>query len=316
MQLAWSVRHFERRERALALAWKILAVGFAAVLIGAGVLKYWALRRTAVGWTNPSQVLAIGECILGVAWLLAPSRAVLWLVTTAVFATFIVVNCFSIAHGESSCGCFGHVAIPPSATLTFDMLAVVFACVLGVRKYSEIPRIGTKLLLALSVGIVAGALLALNAPLATNWPTLVARSAPTDWIGRRLPIQRDLVPEVGDAVLTRAALLLYKPGCGVCEAARLRLIELEGEVNEQPNPPRILYVQVSSASVSEAAPQVDNFRLDGPLDSEIVTPTLVLVRGGLVQAVVDPREVSAEQLYDCAVQSVVPKRNIAGTGAR
>ena len=159
-----------------------------------------------------------------------------WMVLVC-FALFSGVSLFKALSGETSCGCFGKVAVNPWYTLLLDiggLLSLVWwhstkaeaRCRLGSRAFTV--RLISMSVAWLLVGLPGGFAMATYVPARLSGDgEFVGESEivvlePETWIGHRFPLLEriEITGAVGDGLWI---VLLYKSGCSVCCDAALRL---------------------------------------------------------------------------------------------
>ena len=126
------------RRRAL----RPLLAGVGLLLLAAAALKLsagdaGALGQNSVLFSPAVQMLSVvAEVILGV-WLLS-GRAMsgAWAATGAFFALMSSVSLWLAVQGQSSCGCFGRVAVHPWATFGLDVGIVALLAVIRPKSLS------------------------------------------------------------------------------------------------------------------------------------------------------------------------------------
>jgi hypothetical protein len=111
------------------------------------------------------------------------------------FVGFCAVSGFKALAGESSCGCFGSLRVPPAAMLGIDLLALGALVVLPTHAppnsqhsptvRSSIFRVAATLLLG--IGISQGTLASVR-----QWPTLANVKATETRVGDRLPFETSI----------------------------------------------------------------------------------------------------------------------------
>jgi len=108
--------------------YEAMAVGSISLLIGLILTGTAALKLSAIieGGEQFSQLwlevlVVLYEFALGLGLLFASRRAGLWLVTLVTLLAFAGFNLNSLRIGQTSCGCFGAVAVSPWKALVLDV---------------------------------------------------------------------------------------------------------------------------------------------------------------------------------------------------
>jgi hypothetical protein len=212
--------------RRISCVW--MSVGAGVVLWTAAVLKM--LAGPSDVWGPPVHVLICHVEVAVGGWLISGYKP---RVATAVagcgFAVFAVVNLFRVIYGETSCGCFGRLEVPPLYTFALDvLLALGLAWVAGSGQMASLTSSKVRRSCA-----VMGAL----ALLLLFWPRLLATPAesakladlgavsgklvilePDQWVGKPMTLAafiQDGTPLLqGDWLV-----LLHRHDCSTCQRA-------------------------------------------------------------------------------------------------
>ncbi len=207
------------------------------ILLAAAVLKGHQLAREPVLGTGllDSRFFLIGvvefEFLFGL-WLLAGMYPKLtWLAAISCFACFASVSLAKALSGESSCGCFGRVAVDPWYTLGLDTVAVIALLrwePVGTEPRSltsfrsALLRVGCVAAVWLIVGIPAGMVMgSQNATTFSEAGEILGEGdfvvlEPETWVGKRFPLLPYI--DIGDRLAEGGWLVvLHRHRCPRCE---------------------------------------------------------------------------------------------------
>lgn len=171
------------------------------------------------------------------------------------FGFFLCFAVASVLAGESSCGCFGSLAVSPWYTATFDLLAVAALVAGGPGRLSAPTRRSVRFRFAtfvslLLAGSVAGMWTAVHftpIPLGEEGEIREGASVlsidPVNWTGRRLPLlpHIDIGAQLGRG---RWIILLYRRDCPACWEAVARYVGFAHELASQSSGARVALVEV------------------------------------------------------------------------
>jgi uncharacterized membrane protein YphA (DoxX/SURF4 family) len=112
------------------LRWVVMRFAVALILLVAAILKAHQLATTpSLGenllharWFN---ILVIEfELFFGIWLIFGLLPRLTWFATVGCFSVFALVSLYKAVSGETSCGCFGEVAVNPWFTMLFDLLVI------------------------------------------------------------------------------------------------------------------------------------------------------------------------------------------------
>lgn len=229
-------------------SWSILRIFIGLVILTAAFMKSWQLATTpSLGegllharWFN---VFVVEFEILFGVWLLAGLMPKLtWLASVGCFLIFASVSAYKGISGESSCGCFGAVTVPPVWTLTLDMILIGLLIVFRPRGIVFQWKLLLDELLELKrfkrVGVIAVVWLLLAVPatyammsvekndlveLGTEFIGADGKKTillePDKWIGKKLPLLPYIEPaEIREKLNTgKYCVLLVRQNCEDCK---------------------------------------------------------------------------------------------------
>lgn len=274
----------------------VLRAALASVLVVAAALKAYGLATdgASIGlqrWL----LLAVVEAELVLAALLATGLAARRVHYTALaaFGVFAAVSGYKALRGESSCGCFGPLALNPWVTFALDVSAVgALLCVPPPVETTVSRRAG----LAMGAAILIAAFAA-PVFIVRGGPTRVAGEGelasaggvvilePQSWVGKRFPLGRYI--DIGSELSSgRWTVVLYRHDCPDCLRAlpvyESRARDLAAERSEE----RVALIQVPP--LTEEAPPVTlpTSCALGSLESSkswfVETPAVISLQDGVV----------------------------------
>ena len=290
-------------------AFDVVRLVLAAILLIAAALKAYPLATEPVAnkdifsyrWSLMLQVEF--EIVFGL-WLLSGAyRRLAWALAVACFTFFCGVTLYKALSGEASCGCFGKVQVDPWYTLILDTSAVaallLFRPQAAPRQAAPVDsapqgqqrRLAVALLLAVLVGIPAGIAMASYKP-ATILPDgkffgtgSIVLLEPEKWVGQPLPI-RDFITGVnldqGDWVV-----LLVDHDCPDCRRTMADYRRPAAQTLAADQGLHVAFIEVPPYGLPPETP--GSLIARGTLTNEkewfVTTPVVLLVRGGMVNAV-------------------------------
>lgn len=190
------------------LAQTSLAIAIGLFLVASASLKL-PVRLSDRAAIHPESVILLLEFFLGAGLLFFPRQRQLWAVATLLFAVFAVVSATKWARGESSCGCFGRVDVPPQYTLVVDLwiLSLLIFARLRPRVFSDVGLAKYGFFAATVAPLSLLPLFAANAPVSAVMPS------------KRDPLSDVLKSLDNPAILRgRWLVLFYQRGCESCES--------------------------------------------------------------------------------------------------
>ncbi len=227
-----------------------LRFGVAAILLFAAGLKAYQIATAPLPPTVQNSIftpllellnnrhllmaVVVGEMLFAAILASGVWRQWTWLLSVLGFLAFTIISLMKALSGESSCGCFGAIAINPWITMTFDLVIVALLAVFRERPswdFKLIPADRKKLAVAFAIWLLlAGpalfAMLSLkqtaHASLGTEFtgpdgkPMILLE--PETWIGKELPlISRFIQPNDSDQLKQGEwNLLLIHTDCPKC----------------------------------------------------------------------------------------------------
>lgn len=288
------------------LIYPVVSRLLALVLMTAGLLKGYDLLLGVPEeqgfWDDRALAVSIaGLEIVFSLWLLVGlfPRPTRWL-TVVCFGSFL---CFAVASamaGETSCGCFGSLAVNPWYTAAFDLIAVI-ALVVGGSETLSVPTrhsIGFRFTAFTSlVFVVGGAVLWAAhhfAPVSLDEEGEIAEGAnvlaldPVKWTGRQLPLMRHI--DIGGQLRQgRWIVVLYRRGCPACWDAVARYVGFAHELSSQSSGTRVALVEVPVGGITSPRGTATSACARGTLSPDkhwqIHTPLFFLLKNGMVEVV-------------------------------
>lgn len=286
----------------------------AAVLLVAALAKsIWLDPDERTGLFQIPWLLAavVAVEVLAAGGLLFLSRQRPTLVRRAAISLFALLAAFAlhaVVRGQP-CQCFGTDAIPPAATLVFDLMAVALLAILPLPptagRWSWPTNVALGATVALAIGLAtrsfltAPTTLSASSPLPKNAQAVALQ--PESWIGQRLPIA-DYVELGSDLNEGEWLLVLYRPDCAHClrivpplrdqflaasDAAPRRLALVDLSAGQAAG---ALSDQTTETAPGQATPRVVFGRLQ-PGRRWIATPPIgILLDKGVVTQLLSPAE--------------------------
>jgi hypothetical protein len=273
----------------------VVRIVLGALLIAASVLKSWRPAAELSTWGDPAlahRILSIavaGELTLGLWLLFGFHPRVTWHVAFACFAAFACIAAGKAVAGESSCGCFGRVPVPPQLTFAFDLAAL--GALLRFRPTAAGSAAVWSRPLRAAGFAVSSALLVLTCleALRAATPTAdgepfgtrgsLALLKPSSWVGQCCPLLRyiDIGRELGEG---RWTVVLYHNDCSRCREAIPAYERRARESAGGARPYRIALVEMppyageADAVVGQGSPCALG-RLDDSRDWVVKTPAVI-----------------------------------------
>ncbi|MFO0912478.1 MAG: hypothetical protein U0795_05960 [Pirellulales bacterium] len=250
------------------------------------------------------EVLAAG----GLLFLAGQHPALVRRAAMALFALLAAFALYAVVRGQP-CQCFGTDAVPPAATLVFDLMAVGLLAILPLppqaRRWSWLTNSALAATVALAVGLAARSYL--TAPTTLSASGALPQNAqavalkPETWIGQRLPIA-NYVELGGDLNEGEWLLVLYRPDCAHCLRIVPRLRDQFLAASDT-SPRRLALVDLSAGQAAgalsdqtpetapgQATPRVVFGRLQ-PGRRWIATPPIgILINKGVATRLISPAE--------------------------
>jgi hypothetical protein len=229
-------------------------------------------------------MLIVAEVLLAF-WLVSHWRSsASRIVAIIAFSCFCIASAFKITTGDSSCGCFGVLEIPPVVTFIVDI------ALLGLLFYwrpvvaSGRLRIGLLLGAAVSISVLLVPVFNFSTSSITDIGHVLGDSNlividTTEWVGKRLPLANFV--EGHQSYLEGSwEMILYHEDCPVCQ----RLIGTA--IEDKNNPKRQVFVEVPPYK-SPARESRDNLlwcKLTNTHDWFVGAPDVIELRDGVVEA--------------------------------
>lgn len=243
------------------------------------------------------QLLTIQAEIALAGWLLSgiARRAAAWTAMCA-FVVFAAITTSRFIAGESSCGCFGNIQIPPLIMLTVDVLAFMALFVTrpapaattpggGIRKLA-VSAVAAAAIVTATVGVLRYRPARLTADGLVRGEDVNVLLEPETWIGSRLPLAGHL--DVHEPLLRgRWTAVMYHHNCREC----VGLIDgLARKAAEEGIAAGVVLIEVPpyGQSAWKHDPAGVGFlraRLDASRNWFVATPTVLELDGGVVTRV-------------------------------
>lgn len=216
------------------ISFDVLRRVLGAVLLSAAILKGWQLATeptAAKGLLASRWFLIVGvevEWLLGL-WLVSGLyKRLAWLAALSCFTLFCGITLYKAVSGESSCGCFGRIAVSPWYTLVFDAVSVMalLGCRAPLIEWRSNTHLRTRLALLVCLGSGIGVLGAVFMMRVS--PARISQAGqiigdsrfvvlePQQWVGKQFPLLGYI--DVGER-LARGnwRVVLYHHGCPACQ---------------------------------------------------------------------------------------------------
>jgi len=242
-------------------------------------------------WLKTAELLWLPfEAALGL-WLLTNlrGRSARW-VAASVFFIFSLATAYKWHSQETSCGCFGELAVRPSSMLVLDicmMISLVVAAQLSLQCGPTARRWAlTALALAYGVATAATGFGLGNAHVTISKDGVLVQQVlvPGDWVGHEMPLLDHI--DVGDE-LRRGEwiLLLYRHDCPQCQQVLATIAD-----RHPPDACRVCAVQVPPyGPESQHGVLSGRSLLRGRLNDKrnwfVPTPVLISLSDGMVKQV-------------------------------
>ncbi len=234
-------------------------------LLGAAGLKAYQLAIEPVAGTSflESRWFLIGlvelELLLAVVLLFALWPRTVWFGVLACFALFAGVSIWKALDGQTSCGCFGQVAINPWFTAAIDIFVVLSLVRFRPAVSTTLPHEtnffheSRRVLIASTVWISLGvpatvAMGSYGSSTLSDAGTIVGDGntvvlEPEKWVGKRFPLL-DFI-DIGDNLKNgKWLVVLYRRNCPHCMEAMPKYEELIRRSENDSNAVRVAFVEL------------------------------------------------------------------------
>jgi hypothetical protein len=242
---------------------------------------------------RPFQIALIELELVFSIWLMFTSRQLLaWRLCVLFFTVFCGVAAWQLAAGAASCGCFGHVAVPPAVTVMLDvavLTALFLTRPMAPSRSSPVPwqrEARTVLLATVAIGIPVGIFLA--RPVGTSLgagmrvvPGEIVLLEPETWLGQACPLLPYIETKEQLATGDWRVVLVHE-GCARCEEAIPRYREMDSVDSQQ-----LFLLEVPPSGETLAG--IVHGHLDATIDWFVTTPTELVLKQGVVESVVVDR---------------------------
>jgi hypothetical protein len=227
-------------------------------------------------------------------------RQLTWLVSLLCFIAFSAVTTMKWLSGESSCGCFGVVTVPPIIMGIIDLIIVILLVVFrepfktGDFKLSTKvdKKLGFVILIWLSLAIPV--FLAMNSLQQSSHPTLgieftspdgkrMIQLEPENWVGKKFPLTSRFEQTANYEMLLQGTwmIILIHTECQKC----LQVISSM----EKQNHKNIAIIEIPSDTVSPPIKtDFPYFKLDENNSWYITTPTIIKLSDGICVSASEP----------------------------
>lgn len=245
-------------------------------------------------------VVVEGELALGMLLLSGLYVLPVWGITLACFSSFVVVALYKGLSGETSCGCFGRVAINPWYMAACDLAAV--AAMLWFRPSSAASyshrsrrmRVAVVLSTIVIVGVPSGIIMAHSGPKASIVEGLIEGRSytilePQKWVGKRLPLLPRI--SIGERLVSGEwTVVLYHYDCPNCRTVLPEFVKTAEEWARARDRRRMAFIEVPPYAPVGENPVSGTFAcLLGQLPEGrtwfVRTPTVITLVDGEVKAV-------------------------------
>ncbi|HEY3319897.1 MAG TPA: MauE/DoxX family redox-associated membrane protein [Planctomycetota bacterium] len=280
---------------------RVIGILLATVLLTAATMKAYHLATSplmqnsliASRWVLIALVefeFVLALCLVGGLW-----RRLTWQVSILCFTVFACASAYKVWHGDLSCGCFGKAEVPPSYTLTLDLLfliALVMCPPRNIKMRVQRWRGATVAVLGLFLCTSSALVMALARPaqLSTDGE-LIGKSPfvllePTQWVGGRFPLLRHI--KISEDLAKGAwIIVLYDRSCPHCQLAMPKYRKITEELAGLDNSPRVALVEVPPYRSPELQPRGErpmwaHGRLDNVREWFLQAPVELFVVDGQV----------------------------------
>lgn len=281
---------------------RVVMLVLAAVLLAAAGLKAHQLSTSPVigkGLLNQRWFLAAlteFELVLGV-WLLSGLyRRLAWAVTVACFLAFTAAAFQKGLAGESSCGCFGKLPVPPWVMLIVDVFAVAMLVYWrpDLRRPAAAVVKHFRLRLAGSAGLAAAAGIPIALAMAAYQPGAISETGEIlgegrfvvlnvgSWRDKPLPLLRHV--DIGEKLAQgKWTAILYHHDCPYCQEQLPKCTETAKKAGAQ----RIAFVEMSpyapaGKGIAPTGPQCIHGKLSSIREWVVQTPAVVVMDSAIV----------------------------------
>ena len=278
------------------------------------VLSATLLAAAVLEWHGLAADGPAGDAPFAPRWLLLGTVEVewamgLWLLTglypeqtrraaTACFAAFACVALAKAIGGETSCGCFGRLAISPWYTLAFDVAALAALRAFRPppsppRTIRSDPRRFVRFATWLALATVGLGWVASSGDVAG--PVIVE---PRTWVGRRLPLLERI--DIGESLSRGDWVLVFdQHGSGGCRGVIPEYDRLARTFRDRSSSTRFALVEVpphedpARGLIPPDSPCLRG-RLDAPRGWLVPTPSAMAIRDGYVASLIGaPKDIAA-----------------------